>query len=230
MGVHGAPRTIAAAAAALASTVTTAAHAFEWEGDLRLGMNDGGDKIGSVRYSNGVISDLKAGTYFTIAGGFAVVPLRMGDHALEVGTLFGYASWSTGPEPTGDRLKLARFPWQLLAHYRFDWPDSLLSLRAGGGMVYHFVPGLSGSGSLSSVDIDVDNGLGWTVEVRAVYQVVALGVGFTNILYDVPGQGGRLNASSFGGSVAVVFPPVGAGGATSRTSGEGPALTSVARR
>src|SRR5690348_5504981 len=111
LGIHGSCSMRTAVGVAFAMTLaTTAAHAFEWEGDLRLQMNDGGDKIGSVRYSNGSISDLKVGTYFTIGAGFAVVPLRLADHALEVGAMLGFASWSTGPDNTDDRLKLARFP------------------------------------------------------------------------------------------------------------------------
>ena len=201
---HSVSYIVALAAALIATSVRAAP---ELGGELRMQMGAGGDKIATVTYSDGSKSDLTLGTYFTMAIGGAVTPFSFGPHALDFEALVGWASWSTGPENTDDRMKLGRVPLELLGFYRLRLPSaSPLELRLGGGAAYQLVGSVVGTGSLERVSMDVDNALGWVAEARLVWGVLAGGLRYTKMDYRVAGS--SLDASSVGVVLGVVFPAI----------------------
>lgn len=170
-------------------------------GELRGYMGFGGEKIGEVSYSDGSTSDLSTGTYFFLGVGGIYTPWVWGSSGLDLELLAGWASWSTGPEDTDDRLHLSRFPLEALAYYRHtlsDAEDGQMLLRVGGGVSWHLIGGLSGSGSLDGVDVDFDNAWGGVMEAAFVYTAVAGGVRYTPMTYRVTESGEKLGASSLG--------------------------------
>jgi hypothetical protein len=173
----------------------------DFGGELRGYMGFGGEKIGEVEYSDGSRSDLTLGTYFFLGVGGIYSPWRWGDAGLDLEVLAGYASWSTGPENTDDRLRLSRFPLEALAYYRHvlsDTEGAEMLLRVGGGVSLHLIGGVSGSGSLEDVDLDFDNAVGGVAELALVYTVVAGGFRYVPMSYRISGSGRELGADSFG--------------------------------
>lgn len=178
---------------------------------LRMQMGVGGDEIASIAYSDGSQSDLRLGTYFQLGAGGLLTPLRNELHALELEAFAGWASWATGPENTDDRLTLGRLPLELLARYRVS-PKSLpVALFVGGGVAYHLIGGVSGSGSLEGKDLDVANGLGWVAELGVVHDdIFTFGLRYTRMSYTVGSPGLVMDASSVSGALGVLFPLSGA--------------------
>ena len=170
----------------------------QWGGAVRGQMGFGGDKLASVQYSDGSESDLKLGTYFSFTAGPVVEVWASGPNALELQGMVGWSGWSTGPENTDDRLKLNRFPVELLAFYGYRIPSRDMMLRVGGGVTYHIGGGVSGSGSFDGLDIGIDNALGGTGEVAVVFGILAAGLRYTHMSNTVEGTPASLDASSVG--------------------------------
>jgi hypothetical protein len=171
----------------------------DFGGELRGAMGFGGEKVAEVQYSDGSSSDLSLGTYFFLGVGGIYSPWRWNRMGVELELLAGWASWSTGPENTKDRVQLGRFPIEALAYYRHllsDTPDGEMLLRVGGGVSYHLIGGLSGSGSLEDVELDFDNALGGVLEGAFVYTAFAGGVRYLPMKYRTSADGHTLDASS----------------------------------
>ncbi len=172
--------------------------------ELRLRASAGGDSLATVEYEDGTESDLQMGTYVAPTLGVLVTPLARGPHALDLTGSVAWGTWSTGPENTEDRLILTRFPLELLAAYRYVFGEGY-ALRGGGGLTYHLGTGISGSGALEGFEVDVDDGLGFVGELGFVFaDIVELSLRYTKLSHDIDGE--TFDASSFGVSLAVVFP------------------------
>lgn len=172
--------------------------------DLRLQMGAGGEEIAEVGYTDGSRSSLRLGTYAQLGVGALVTPVKSGWFALELEALAGWATWSTGPENTDDRLVLGRLPLELLAYARVSPPALPVSFRLGGGMAAHLVSGVTGRGALDGVVLDVANAIGWVGEVGVAYDLFVFSLRRTAMTYEVGGL--PFDASSWAGSLAVVFP------------------------
>ena len=174
--------------------------------DLRLQMSGGGEELASVEYSDGSESALSLGTYSQLGAGVVLTPLHDGLHALDLELFTGWASTSTGPENTDDRLVLGRLPVELLAYYRLT-PKSLpVGLRVGGGVAAHLFNGVTGRGALDGLDVPIANALGWVVEVGVVYDLFTFNLRHTRMTYEVGPAALAMDASSFAGSIGLVFP------------------------
>ncbi len=121
-------------------------------------------------------SGLKLGTYASLTVGPVFEAWSSGPSSVELQGMVGWSGWSTGPENTDDRLKLNRFPVELLAFYGYRVPERDMLLRFGGGVTYHLGGGVSGSGSLDGYELDIDNALGGTAEVSAVFGILSAGL------------------------------------------------------
>lgn len=179
--------------AALASPEAVQA---QWGGELRGQMSLGGDEIASVEYSDGSDSSLKMGTYFSVTAGPIFQFWESGQSMAEVQAMVGWAGWSTGPENTDDRLSLNRFPMEALMFYGYRLPGRDTSLRLGGGVAYHLVSGLSGSGSLEGFEMGVDNAVGPVVEMSAIFGIISGGLRYTYMNNTVEGFSDPLSGSS----------------------------------
>jgi hypothetical protein len=178
--------------------------------ELRGYMGFGGEKIAEVEYSDGSRSDLSLGTYFFLGVGGIYSPWRSGPMGLDLELLAGWATWSTGPENTDDRIRLSRFPLEALAYYRHvlsDTPDGEMLLRVGGGVSYHLIGGVSGTGSLDDVSVDFDNALGGVIEAAFVYTAIAGGVRYSPMKYHTARDGQTLDASSVGAFLSLLLEP-----------------------
>lgn len=199
---------IASAVIALLLAATASADPLEHSWELRLQQDLGGVTLASVPYTDGSTDDLTTGTYVSFMGGGSLVPLRVGAHALELSGALGMGSWSTGPDNTDDRLRLERFPFELLAGYRFDVPSLPLALTLGGGVQYQFVGDVYGTGSLEGLQLAIDDSPGWIAELRGVYDVFSFHLRYTGRTYHLPQSGLDLDASSVGIGFGIVFPRV----------------------
>lgn len=141
----------------------------------------------------------KLGTYFTVVVGPLFQAWSSGASSVELQALLGWSGWSTGPENTDDRLKLTRFPLELMAFYGHRIPARQMMLRFGAGTTYHFGGGVSGTGSLEgTADVDFDNALGFTGDVSAVWGTVTAGLRYTHMNPTIEGTSEALDGSSFG--------------------------------
>lgn len=165
-----------------------------WEGRMQMGF--GGDELATVEYSDGTSSDLTLGTHFSVAIGPAFEAWTSGRHSVELLGLLGAAVWETGPQNTDDRLRLTRFPAELLAFYGYSMPERNILLRFGGGMTSHLGGGVSGTGALEDTDVDLANASGPTFETSVVFGRMALGLRYTNMSVTIDGE--SFDESSFG--------------------------------
>lgn len=166
--------------------------------------------MASVTYSDGSTSDLKLGTYGLLGLGGIYSPWRAGAHGLEFELFAGFGTWATGPENTEDRVSLTRFPIELLGFYRYELSDtdgSEMLLRLGGGVSWHLIDSISGSGSLEGLDVDVNNAIGPVVEAAFVYTILAAGARYTFIQYEIPATGESLDANSLGFFASLILEP-----------------------
>lgn len=177
------------------------AESSDFGAELRGYMGFGGEEIAEVEYSDGSSSDLSLGTYFFIGLGGIYSPWRSGNSGIDLELLAGWATWSTGPDNTDDRVKLSRVPLEALAYYRHTLSSaegSQTLLRVGGGVSWHLIGGVTGSGSLEGLELDLDNALGGVVEVAVVYTILAAGIRYMPMSYRVSDSGRVLDADSLG--------------------------------
>jgi hypothetical protein len=182
----------------------------DFGGELRGYMGFGGEKLGEVEYSDGSSSDLSTGTYFFLGLGGIYSPWRWGVAGVDLELLAGWATWSTGPENTDDRLRLSRFPLEALAYYRHtlsNADDNQMLVRVGGGVSWHLIGGVSGSGSLDGLELDIDNALGGVMEAAFIYTAFGIGVRYTPMTYRVSESGEKLGASSLGAFLSLHLEP-----------------------
>lgn len=195
-------RTRSNALAVLAGVVGVAASASsaeaQWGGEVRCQMGFGGDRIGTVQYSDGSTSDLRLGTYFSFTIGPSFQLLSSARSLLELQAMAGWSGWSTGPGNTDDRLKLNRFLVELLAFYGRRVPGRDVMLRVGGGGTWHVDGGISGSGGLDNVSMSMDNALGGVGEVSLITGILSAGVRYTHMSNAVEGFPASLSGSSVG--------------------------------
>lgn len=167
-------------------------------GEFRMGMGMGGDAIASVQYSDGSDSNLKLGTYFSMAIGPVLELWSSGASAFELQGMIGFAGWSTGPENTDDRLSLTRFPADAMLMYTHTFPGTDKAFRIGGGMTYHMVRDVGGSGSLEGTSIPVESAAGPIGEASVIFGIANVGVRYTQMENTVGGATQPMGGSSFG--------------------------------
>lgn len=186
------------------------AQAVEIGGNLRLGFDFGGEKLATVKYSDGSASDLKVATFMTLGLGATLIPLRHDIHALQLDASVAFAGWNTGPDTgkSNDSLSLNRFPLELIASYRIDL-GPFVSLRAGAGIAYHLVTGVNGSGSLKHIQLDVGNALGAVGELSVLYRILGFHLRYTSMKYTFVATGAEMDASSVGLAMTLFFPAAG---------------------
>ena len=175
-------------------------------GELRIQGGFGGDAIATVEYSDGSDSDLKLGTYFAILAGPSLELWTSGPNAIELQGLVGWAGWSTGPENTDDRLSLNRFPLEALLFYGHRFPGGGTSIRIGGGVAYHVINDVSGSGSLEGTEVGVENAAGPVAEAAVQFGIISAGLRYTQMDNTVQGVPTDLSGSSFGIFVGITTP------------------------
>jgi hypothetical protein len=180
--------------------------AAQWGGEVRAQMGFGGDELVSVEYSDGSESSLYLGKYLGISAGPIFEAWSSGQSSLELQAMVGWSWLTTGPQKTDDRLKLSRFPVDLLAFYGYRIPGSDLSLRFGGGATYHLRNRVRGSGSLDTYKYDFDNALGFTGEAAIVRRTFTAGIRFTQMDASVKGVPLTMDASSVGLFVGITTP------------------------
>jgi hypothetical protein len=193
-----------------AQLATAAPRRSDFGAELRGYMGFGGEELASVQYSDGSNSDLSTGTYFFLGVGGIYSPWRSGNMGIDLELLAGWASWSTGPENTEDRIQLSRFPLEALAYYRHtlsDVKDHEMLIRVGGGVSYHLIGGISGSGSLEDIELDLDNALGGVGEAAFIWTALAAGVRYSPMTYRVSETGEKLGATSVGVFLSLLLEP-----------------------
>lgn len=152
-----------------------------WGGEIRMQAGIGGDQLASVQYSDGTQSELKMGTYNSVTVGPILELWSSGPSSIEAQAMVGWVGSSTGPESTDDRLRLNRFPLELLAFYGHRLPGRDVTLRLGGGISYHFGGGVNGTGSLEGTEIDMGNAVGGTAELTAIFGILSTGLRYTRM-------------------------------------------------
>lgn len=170
----------------------------QWGAEVRGQMGFGGDEVASVQYSDGTDSNLKLGTYFSFSAGPIFEAWSSGANTIELQGMVGWAGWSTGPENTDDRLSLNRFPLDVMAFYSRGFPVKDMSLRIGGGMTYHLIGGVGGSGSLDGVEMGIENAAGAVAEATMVVGILSGGIRYTRMNNALDQVATSLDGSSVG--------------------------------
>jgi len=169
----------------------------QWGGELRMQMGLGGDPIATIQYSDGSESDLRLGTYFAVTLGPILELWSSGPSAVELQGMVGWAGWSTGPDETDDRLSLSRIPLDAMVMYVHELTPRN-ALRIGGGVSYHVVREMGGSGSLEGTSVPVGNSVGPVGEVSLVLGILSAGLRYTHMENVVGGVPRALGGSSLG--------------------------------
>ena len=169
----------------------------QWGGEVRLQMGLGGEAIQSVQYSDGSSSDLRLGTYFAVTLGPILEVVSFGSSAIELQGMLGWAGWSTGPENTEDRLSLVRFPLDATLMYAYEFSPRN-AFRLGGGVSYHVVRRVGGSGSLEGTSVPVGNSVGPVAEAAIILGLLSAGVRYTHMEHSVGDVPQPLGGSSVG--------------------------------
>jgi hypothetical protein len=195
-----------ALAALLALMALPSVGTAQWGGGVRAQMGFGGDELIRLEYTDGSESSLHLGKYLGISAGPIFEAWNSGQSSLELQAMVGWSWLTTGPQKTDDRLKLSRFPVDLLAFYGYRVPELDLPLRFGGGATYHLANRVRGSGSLDAYKVDFDNALGFTGEVAMVRGTFTAGIRYTQMDATVKGAPLTMDASSFGLFVGITTP------------------------
>ncbi|MGI9628070.1 MAG: hypothetical protein ACR2QM_14625 [Longimicrobiales bacterium] len=170
----------------------------QWGAEVRGHMGFGGDEVANVTYTDGSDSNLKLGTYFSFSAGPIFEAWSSGENKIELQGMVGWAGWSTGPENTEDRLSLNRFPLDAMAYYARGFPERDMLFRIGGGMTYHLIGGVGGSGSLDAVEMGIENAAGAVAEVTAVFGILSGGIRYTRMNNALDQVSASLDGSSVG--------------------------------
>lgn len=190
----------------LAVAITPLRAEAQWGGEVRAQMGFGGDKLITVAYSDDSESSLYLGKYLSLNLGPSYQAWTSGPASIELQALVGWSWWSTGPQNTDDRLKISRFPLDLLAFYGYRIPDTNLMLRIGGGAGYHLATRIRGSGSVEDYKVDFDNAVGYTGEFSIISGTFTAGVRYTTMENTLKGTSLTMDASSLGLFVGITSP------------------------
>lgn len=190
----------------LAIALTPLRAEAQWGLEARAQMGFGGDKLVTVAYSDDSESSLYLGKYLSLNLGPSFQAWSSGPASIELQALAGWSWWSTGPQNTDDRLKINRFPLDLLAFYGYRIPETKLMLRIGGGAGYHLGTKIRGSGSVKDYKADFENAIGYTGEFSIISGTFTAGVRYTTMENTPKGMSNTLDASSLGLFVGITSP------------------------
>ncbi len=171
---------------------TTAATAGDFKPMVRMNLDFGGDQIGTVIYTNGKSTDLKAGQLLTFSGGVLYRPVAS-NYAVE--TTIGYKFDKANA--TNGTAEFTRIPLDLVASYRKN------KHRFGGGFTYHMNPKFTCDlASVCAGSVTFSNALGAIVQYAygvemASGSIIDFGVRYTSIKYEANG-GGKVDGSALG--------------------------------
>lgn len=161
-------------ASALYCTSAVAANGAQWM--FRLGLDQGGDNLAHVVYTDGSTADVRAGNGFYFAAGRSF-PLT---ERLELDTTIGF-EFSGVTASNGD-ITWSYVPVNVIALYKAG------RLAFGGGVTDHVAPTLSGSAIASYVNTSYDNAVGSVVEGdHMIGKSILLGLRATHIQYKTNG-------------------------------------------
>jgi hypothetical protein len=177
------------------------AYSLSFKGLLGFGAEFGGDRLLSLTYSDGSISDIRAGQGISAFGGaVAQNLLNFGPVAIDLQGTVG-VKYSTIPEVANAGADFYRFPIELLAFARWK------GLRAGIGPACHIENSFSGSGELAAYDFSFDTAFGVTAQVDYVFLGHwGIGARYTSISYQPQLAGASpASGSNFGAEVSYFF-------------------------
>lgn len=130
------------------------ANAGNLSGIVGIGIDSGGEKLGSAFFADGEKENIHANAGFSLLGGIAL-PLLNG---LELQSTLGFTIDSADAE-NGD-MTWTSIPWETTLMAKLG------SLNIGGGTVYHLSPEFSTSGFLANLgDFKFDDTLGYQAQV-----------------------------------------------------------------
>jgi hypothetical protein len=147
-------QTVIVCLAALAAASSAQAQYGGVRGILGMGLTSGGDTLASIQYTDGGSADIRAGGLMHFYGGLEV---RLAPQVTMQGTI-GYHVDETSSNSNG-ALRFSRYPLEWLAHVQIS-PN----VRVGGGVRFVNDAKVSGSGVLSSVEIDYGSTTGGVLE------------------------------------------------------------------
>lgn len=162
--------------ALLSITAISTANAGHLGGIIGIGIDSGGDRVGSAFFEDGVKENIDANAGFSIMGGVSI-PLLNG---LELQSTIGYQIDSAEAD-NGD-MTWSSFPWETTLMARLG------NLNIGGGTVYHFSPEFSTSGFLADLgDFEFDDTLGYQAQIGwspSTYPRANIGLRYTAVEFE----------------------------------------------
>ena len=160
------------------------------------GLTVGGDKLGTMTYSDGSTDSITAGGLLMLYGG---LDYRLNNTFSLQGTL-GYHFDATKKATNGE-VTFSRIPLELLAYYHISE-----AIRLGAGIRYVASPRIKGSGIASSANDSFDNATGVAIEGEFMATPI-LGIKVRHVTekYRKTGFSGSIDGSHFGVLASVYF-------------------------
>jgi len=130
-------KSLPALAFALAAAFPVGSHAVDVRPLLKLGIDFGGETLGTVTFTDGSTQSIKSNQGFYLGGGALIRVTDSKDIEVEVSLSYKEDSINA----SNGNVKFTRMPVDALVFYRFPQ-----QFRVGGGLTYHLNPKESCSG------------------------------------------------------------------------------------
>lgn len=165
---------------------------------VQFGWDLGGEEVARVQYINGPQARIKANEGFFLDVGISVPNATFGGSLLETQLMAGLKYVTT----TGSNGKISFTSFPLTAIEQFIWSNGI---TIGAGATYQLIPDLSGTGVASSLQVRMDNALGFIGQVGYTSEMATFGVRYTKIKYQPKLYTGKINGDGFGFYAAIKF-------------------------
>jgi len=158
---------------------------------VQFGWDLGGDVLARVQYVNGPAARVSANEGFFLDLGVAIPNFNMGDSFVETQLMGGWKYVTT----TGSNGKVSFTSFPLTAIEQFVWSNGI---TLGGGVTYQLAPDLSGTGVAATVQVKMDNALGYIGQVGYTSKMATFGVRYTKIEYQPKLYTGKIKGDGYG--------------------------------
>jgi hypothetical protein len=124
--------------------------------EFGIGMDGGGDKLLTLKFTDGSSESLYADQGFYFYAGVAFARFYSDEVAFDTAVKVAVKGWNVGSG--GDEVRYLVFPLEAVERL---W---IGQFRLGGGLTYLVNPEISGNGALDTINASLDNSLGFTVQ------------------------------------------------------------------
>jgi hypothetical protein len=165
----------------------------------------GGATLATITYTDGSVSNLKAGNGLSLNLGALAELLEFGEFGLQAQAT-GAIKYSTIQDASNAGVDWYRFPIELLAFAEYK----PITTRLGFGFTYQVGSNISGSGVLEALQVAFQNAPGFIIEAGYIFNgTVALSLRYTLLRLSPVGSTQSFHANSIGVSLELFWPKLG---------------------